>query len=400
MFRLRQITNSGAGQDNWVVDELMVASYDDTYATYSWSQAATLNNATAFAPTATPTASGWYKLSAADPIAGCIYTDSVFVNVASAFALSMTPDMTLCSITGTQLQATPSSGSNIAFTWTPNNGTLSATNIANPIATPTQTTTYHVDATSGDGCSASGQTTITVGQLFGLDVTAAATTLCQGQNTQLNATITGGSGITYTWSGAGLNNGAIANPIATPTQTTTYVCTATHSLTGCTLIDSVTVVVNSGYTASAGPDLTLCTALGHQLTVQHNVPNATFTWTPAANLNAGNIASPTIMVDATATFTVVVSDPNGCSVSDQVTITRAYSNVPTNQSVSACANVPPTITAPVTGVSYSWNTGESTMSIVPQQSGPHTVTITDAQGCQAVSVFNVTLHALPIVSLG
>ena len=400
MFRWRQTANSGAGQDNWVLDAVLIGAYDDAYASYAWSQPATLNNATASAPTAAPTASGWYVLSATDPLGGCIYGDSVFVQVEPAFNLSVTPSTTLCSLTGTQLQATPSSGTGIAYTWTPNDGSLSSTTIADPIATPAQTTTYNVVAQNAAGCSASGSVTLTVGQLFGLNVTVDSDTLCQGQSAQLNAAVTGGSGLTYAWSGAGLNNSAIPNPIATPALTTTYTCTVTHTPSGCQLSASVTVVVNTGYTANAGTDQTVCSALGIQLGVQHNVPNAQFAWTPAANVNAANIAAPTITVDATATFTVTVTDLQGCSVSDQVTITRAFPNGNNTQSVAACANAAPTLTAPVTGVSYAWSTGANTPSIVPASSGPHTVTVTNAQGCESINTFNVTLHALPIVDLG
>jgi gliding motility-associated-like protein len=399
-FRLRQLANQGAGHDNWAIDDFLLARYDDAFASYAWSQAATLNNPSSHAPLATPAASGWYVLSATDPTAGCVYMDSVYVTVAPAFNLNVTPSTTLCSLTGVQLNATPSSGSNISYDWAPDNGSLNEVGIADPIASPAVTTIYSVTATSGDGCTASGQTTITVGQLFDLSITAAQATLCPGQSTELEALVIGGSGITYSWTGAGLDNTSMANPTATPIETTTYICTATHTATGCQLSATITITVNSGYTADAGPDLTLCSTIGHQLTVQHNLSSATYSWTPAANLNSGSIQSPSILVDATASYTVTVTDPFGCSVSDQVTITRAFTGVPASQNVSACAAAPPTLTAPATGVSYLWSTGATTPSIVPSQSGPHTVAITDANGCQAISTFNVTLHAMPIVDLG
>ena len=407
MFRVRQLANQGMGHDNWAIDDFVLAVYDNSFASYAWSQASTLSNASIHNPIATPNASGWYRLSATDPNAGCVYKDSVFVTVAPAFSLAVTPSTTLCSVSGVQLQATPSSGSGITYAWTPDNGTLSNAAIANPVATPAQTTTYGVTATNSAGCVATGQTTITVGQLFGLTVSAAQTTICQGQSTQLNASVSGGAGLTYSWTGAGLSNTAIANPVASPNQTTTYTCTVTHTASGCQLNESVTISVNTGYAANAGNDLTLCTTIGHQLNVQHNVANATYSWSPAANLNAANIQAPTILVDATATYTVIVSDPIGCSVSTQVTISRALSGVPVSQNVSACISAPPTLNAPVSGYGYLWSTpmgsgqsGATTPSIVPVQSGPHSVTITDTNGCQAISTFNVTLHALPSVNLG
>lgn len=398
-FRLRQLSNSGAGQDNWAVDEFIVARYDDTWLDYSWSPADVAQPTAPNTP-ASPTQSGWYVLSGIDPTAGCVYSDSVHIHVDPEFSLTVTSDTTLCNVNGLQLNAVPSFASTISYVWGPNDGSLSATNIASPQATPQQTTNYTVNATTSSGCTASGSVTVQVGQLIGLAVSATNDVLCQGQNTQLNATATGGQGLVYSWSGAGLNNTSIATPIATPTQTTTYTATVTDPLSGCALTESITITVNTGYTANVGPDLTLCSALGHILNVQHNVPGATFAWSPAANLNAANIQSPSILNDVSATYTVVVTDANGCSVSDAVTITRPFQNLPVQSTVSACADIPPTLTSPQIGSSYLWSTGATSPSIVPTASGPHTLTITDSNGCQGITTFNVTLYPMPSVELG
>lgn len=400
MFRLRQLAHNGAGHDNWAIDDLLVAKYDNNYLNYSWSQPGTLNNASNASPIATPTASGWYILNGTDPTASCVYQDSVYVQVDPAFNITVTPNTTLCAVAGIPITATPSSGSNITYAWSPNNGTISATNVQTPTVTPTSTTTYSVTATTPIGCTASGQVTITVGQLLSVNVSVSNDTLCQGQSTQLTATAAGGTGLTYAWSGGGLSNPSIPNPIATPSQTTTYTCTVTHTASGCSLSQSTTVVVTTGYTANAGADQTLCSTLGHHLSVTHNVPNPHYAWTPMANLNAANIQAPTVMIDATATYSVTITDLNGCSVSDQVVITRAFSGVPAQSTASACINTPPTLTAPTTGASYQWSSGEVTPSIVATTAGPRTVTVTDAQGCEVSTTFNVTLHALPVVNLG
>lgn len=400
MFRLRQLSHTGAGHDNWAVDEFLVAKYDNGYLSYSWEEPVAFNNSTSPAPNVVPSSTAWYVLNATDPVGGCTYSDSALVEVQPAFSIAVTPNTTLCAVTGLPITVTPNSGQGITYAWTPNNGSLSATNVQSPVATPNTTTTYNVVATTNIGCTASGQVTITVGQLLGMNVSTANDTLCQGQSTQLNAAASGGNGLAYAWTGAGLNNYSTASPIATPAQTTSYTCTVTHTPSGCSLSQSITVVVTTGYMANTGPDLSLCSTLGHQLTLQHNVPGPVFQWSPAANLNAANIQSPTILSDGTATYTVTITDVNGCSVSDQVTVTKALSGIPSQSTVTACANAAPTLTAPATAASYIWNTGASSNSVVPTATGPYTVTMTDAQGCEASTTFNVTLHPLPVVNLG
>jgi gliding motility-associated-like protein len=400
MFRLRQLAHTGAGHDNWAVDEFLVVVEDNNWLSYQWIPGSVIapNASTTMA---TPATSGWYLLQGTDPTAGCQYADSVYVLVEPAFGVTVNNDTTLCAVAGIQLAAQANTTADLQWTWSPDNGTLSAANIPNPVATPQQTTTYTVTATSGSGCSASAQTTVTVGQLLDLVLSTASDTLCQGQSTTLNASGSGASNLSYSWNNAStLSNPSSPQPVATPTQTTTYTCTVTDIPSGCSLTASITIVVNTGYTANAGADQTLCSTLGYQLGVQHNVPNPTYQWSPAANLNASNIQAPSILVDGTATYTVTVSDANGCSVSDEVVISKALDGLPTQLPATACANTPPTLTAPATGVSYSWNTGATTPSIVPANSGPHTVTITDAQGCQGITTFDVTLFPLPVVALG
>ena len=398
-FRLRQLSNSGAGQDNWAVDEFIVARYDDTWLDYSWSPAS-VASPTATSTAASPAQSTWYILSGVDPTAGCGYSDSVYIHVDPPFNLTVTNDTTLCDVTGLQLDAVPSFSTDIEYVWGPNDGSLSAIDSASPHATPQQTTTYTVEATTSSGCVANASVTVQVGQLIGLTVGASNTILCQGQSAQLSGTAVGGPDLVFNWSGAGLSDPSIPDPVATPTQTTTYTLEVSDPQSGCLLSESITIIVNTGYTAELGPDLTLCSALGHVLNVQHNVPGATYDWSPEANLNAVDIQSPSILNDVSATYTVTVTDANGCSVSDAVTIDRPFEDLPVQTTASACADAPPTLTTPEPGIAYFWSTGATSASIVPTASGPHTLTISDSNGCQGITTFDVTLFPLPIVDLG
>lgn len=63
------------------------------------------------------------------------------------------------------------------------------------------------------------------------------------QSIQLNSVANGGTGMTYSWSpSTGLNNANIANPVASPTVTTTYTLTVTNA-GGCSTSESITICV-------------------------------------------------------------------------------------------------------------------------------------------------------------
>ena len=81
---------------------------------------------------------------------------------------------------------------------------------------------------------------------FPLSVSASAipADICAGESSQLNAFATGGTGnYTYEWTpDDGLSNPSIANPVATPDETTTYTVTVDDG--DVTISDDVTLIVH------------------------------------------------------------------------------------------------------------------------------------------------------------
>ena len=402
-FRWRQLTHSGAGQDNWALDNVTITHFGITGLNFSWTPAPFVSVPANPDPTGTPTSSTWFHVNVNDPLSGCSWSDSVFVDVQPAFNISVNSDTTICASGPVQLHATPSSGSGISYSWTPNNGTLSSLTSDTPIATPTATTIYSVTATTAIGCSDTEDVVITVGQLVSVDVTSTDVDLCPGENATLNAAIVAGGGTTIAWTP---NNGTLSSltntsPIATPTATTTYTCTVTDNLSSCQLSDTVTVAVHGPYTISVTPSDTICSALGVQLSVTHSVPApSSIAWSPAANLNSGTIATPTIIADTTTTYVVTVSDAFGCSVTDSTTIAVAFDDILTPVSLTACAGQNVVLNAGYPGSTYEWSTTATTQIINVNTTGSYTVEITDVQLCQAVKTFNVTFNPLPIVNFG
>ncbi len=129
----------------------------------------------------------------------------------------------------------------LSYSWTPTTG-LSDPGIANPIASPTVTTSYVVVA-SGGGCSASDTVTIVTTPL---DVDALSSTplICTGDTAQLSG-LSNISGTSYSWSPAtGLSCTSCPNPSANPSSTTTYYVTGISG--SCSDMDSVLITVGTG----------------------------------------------------------------------------------------------------------------------------------------------------------
>ena len=123
--------------------------------------------------------------------------------------------------------------------------------VTNPNAQTTQTvslqqsTTFTLTVTHPQGgCSSTDEVSVLV-EGSNMTATASATpnSICLGESAQLRAVAVGGTGnFTYSWSpSTGLSAPNIANPIAHPTQTTTYTCVVSDGMSTQTVSTTVTV---------------------------------------------------------------------------------------------------------------------------------------------------------------
>ncbi len=87
---------------------------------------------------------------------------------------------------GESTQLTASGGS--VYSWTPDDGTLTCTDCADPIAMPTQSTTYTVEVTNADGCSSTKSVQVNVNPLPEPNLSIAEAEICEGEQTILTAT--------------------------------------------------------------------------------------------------------------------------------------------------------------------------------------------------------------------
>jgi gliding motility-associated-like protein len=170
------------------------------------------------------------------------YSGTITVTPANTIALSSafgTNNQTICILTSiTTITYATTGAQGAAFTGLPVGVTGSFTsNTVTINGTPTATGTYPYTVTLIGGCgSITSSGTITANPT--IVVEPAESNIFPGQSVQLNTT----GGNTYTWlNTAGLSCSTCANPIATPTSTTTY-CVEGTSLQGC--IDTVCVAIN------------------------------------------------------------------------------------------------------------------------------------------------------------
>ncbi len=299
---------------------------------------------------------------------GCTATQTVTVNANP----TISGNTVICPNTTSQLTGTGAPAGNNA--WSSSNtgiATVSNTGLVSAVSFGTATITY----TASTGCS--GTTTVNV-----TNPTAPAfnpiAAVCSGGLISLPGTST--NNIQGTWTPA-VNN----------TQTTTY--TFTPSAGQCATTAQLTVNVNPLPAINAGLDQTVCQ--GANVTLS-GTGGSTYSW------NNGVSNGVAFIANATTTYTVTGTNANGCTNTDQVTVTVSPNPTLSGNTV-ICPNTTSQLAANANpAASNAWtssNTAIATISntglVTAVSFGTSTITFTNNNGCTATTTINVTNPIAP-----
>ena len=199
--------------------------------TYAWSPSGG-NSATA-----TGLAPGTYTVAVTDDT-GCNSSVNVVITELPLLNLSTSGTNATCGSANGTVSAIATGGTGAyTYTWMPGN-------LSGATQTNLPTGTYTVSVMDGNGCIIAGSYNVGLTGTIPVNVTPGFTTIDEGQSVNLFAgTSSTIPGITYSWAPpTGLSCIDCPNPIASPTETTTYVVTLT-SPDGCTGKDSAVVNV-------------------------------------------------------------------------------------------------------------------------------------------------------------
>jgi uncharacterized repeat protein (TIGR01451 family) len=262
---------------------------------------------------------------------------------------------------------------------------------------PTANATYTVTVTNSNGCTATASQAVTVNPLPTASIIGTSV-ICNGGNTNLTAT----GGGTYLWSTGATS--ALIN--VAPSVNATYTVTVTNS-NGCTATASQAVTVNPLPTASITGTSVICNGGSTTLTA---AGGATYSWNTGATTAALTV-SPT----TNTTYTVTITDANGCTAtaSQAVSVNQLpVANTVSNQSV--CHNTTASVNFSGTATTYNWTNDNTTIGLAASGTGNiasftaintgtanvvATITVTPiSNGCSGIPrIFTITVKPLPTV---
>ncbi|KAA3623509.1 MAG: hypothetical protein DWQ02_24430, partial [Bacteroidetes bacterium] len=371
-------TDATCGDDNGTA----TASGSGGTAPYSY----TWSDGLGTGATKTGLSPGTYTVTVEDAN-GCTGTGSVTINniAGPGISASAQPEE-ICLGENSSLTATATGGTApYTYTWDNNLGTG-----ATKMVSPTSTTTYGVTVVDANGCEASTTVTVTVHPNPTVSISSTDAT-CGDNNGTVTATASGGTApYTYAWNG-GLGMGASKTGVAPGTYTVTV-----HDANGCSATATVTIINIGGPSVDAGDDVAICLGENTTLTATPSggTPPYSYVWSGGASNNQNAFVGPSF----TTTFSVTVTDANGCEAVDAVTVTvNPNPTVSISKTDATCGDNNGTATASGSGgtapYTYSWSdglgTGATKTGLAP---GTYTVTVQDANGCtgsNSVTIINI-----------
>jgi PKD repeat protein len=318
------------------------------------------------------------------PGIGCFVNDPMLTNFKLIYTVQAahftSPDPTTCP--GGVVQFTDASyGNPTSYAWSFPGGTPSTSDLPNPVVQYAEAGQYDVELTV---TTAAGNSTVTRTNFVTVHAPPAAfagvdQAFCAGGSAQLQAS----GGTAYQWiPETGLSAPNIANPVASPANSTLYTVIVT-SAQGCQASDAVQVsVVPPPTIVLTNEDPVLCP--GDTLTLSVSGADL-YTWSPALFISATSGDQVQVWPPSTYTWTVNGSTMIGCSGQASVTVTVAP---PPTTPVITWADMELSSTAAAT---YQWYLngvaipGATAQILVPGENGNYTVVTTDAFGCSATS---------------
>ena len=202
---------------------------------------------------------------------------------------------TICS--GDSITLTASGGFN--FLWNTGSTDTSLT------VSPQNDTVYSVIVYNGS-CSDTATVNITVNPIPTATITG-ADTICNGTDLTLNAS----GGTNFLWN----TNDTTASITVSPSLNTNYSVIVSNG--NCFDQDSILLIVNPSPVASAGTDVTI--TKGSNTTLIAN-GGGTYSWSPSTGLNCTDCQITIAKPETTTTYYLNVTDANGCTNIDSVTV--------------------------------------------------------------------------------
>lgn len=333
-------------------------------------------------------AAGAYTVTATDANGCTAVTNATVSNLGGPTAVvQAVTDASCYAVANGSASVNVSSGNGpFTYSWSPSGGNAAS-------ASGLAAGNYAVDITDVNGCTSTLAVVIQEPTAI-LPVTYSAQETCNASNGSAGVNVNGGTApYSYLWSTGGTNDNI------TGLGAGVYTVTITDA-NGCTSDITAAVIGTTPPSATAVSSDVNCNG-GNNGTATVTANNGSlpyfYQWSSGGVLATENNLSA-------GTYTCIITDGDGCTYAQQVTIQEpAAINIQITPADATCGQSNGSLSAVANGgtgaLSYAWSTGQAVANISGLSAGTYTVTVTDANGCTSTLPGAVANMGGPVAAL-
>jgi len=288
-----------------------------------------------------------------------------------------------------------------SYLWKNSTGT-SLSSVAAVSLTPSSSSNYNVQITGSNGCSVTDTLKLTVAPLptGNPNSLSGPTTVCSGSN--LSFTASGGT--SYLWKNdAGTTLSTTATLSANPTAAITYKVQVTNS-SGCSITDSVQVTTNAIPVVnpnSTSASISFCAGAGATYTA---TGGTFYSWKNKTGTLLSSTATLTVKPVSSATYSIYVTNIEGCAATDSLKVTVNPLPVPNPNSTgipTLICNGNSTTLVASGGSAYLWTSESGTslssvaqLTVNPASTTTYQLLVTGSDGCTSTDSVKLIINPL------
>lgn len=336
---------------------------------------------------------GTYTVNVTDS-KGCIVSNSVSITQPTLLSVNTSPTDETCDYSDNGSITSSVTGGTSAYTYLWKPGLQVSSSISGLTAG-----TYSLTVTDSKGCTTNSVAVVDEPTALAINFTGQINVSCFGGNDgAVSTSISGGTAnYNYSWSPGAATTNAITNVTAG-----TYSLTITDA-NSCVVKNSVSITQPVAALA-VSLSATDVTCYGEaDGAVSSSVTGGTaaysYSWMP------GSLTGQNISNLIAGTYSVTVTDGNGCTETNSIDVTQPSDMVLTTSSVNSdCGQPNGQTSVSVSGGSspyfYLWSpSGGSNATATGLLAGTYSVTVTDNAGCTSFKQENVSENTAPIISI-
>ncbi len=323
---------------------------------------------------------GTYTVTTTDAN-NCSISASYTVTQPNAIGITTSVTNTTCGNNNGAISTSVSGGTGAYnYSWSTSSTTATISNLASG--------TYLLTVTDANNCSSSTSGTVAGSQIISASISGTNASCNGAFNGSATVTVTNNTNpTTYNWNTgsttASINNLSAGTYTVSVSDVNNCSATAAYTITQPAVLSINATATNTNCTGATGT-ITLQTTGGSG--------NNGYAWS-----NGATSASITNL--GAGTYTVTVTDGNGCSATTVATVNSpggisagiSTTAISCNGGANGSATV--TVTSGTAPYSYSWNTGSTVATVSNLVAGNYSVTITDANSCSFVSSVSINQPA-------